>query len=117
MSFRSYWMSTSRRVTSVRGNTAPCPPAPAPPPVDPGGAEPVDAGHRGDDDHVPPGHDGPRGAVSHLVDLLVDRRVFLDEGVRLGDVRLGLVIVVIGDEVLDGGSRDKILEFREQLGG
>ena len=36
-----------------------------------------------------------------LLDLLVDRGVFLDVGVRLRDVRLGLVVVVIGDEVFD----------------
>jgi len=39
--------------------------------------------------------------VSEPLDLLVDRRVLLDVGVGLRDVGLGLVVVVVGDEVLD----------------
>src|SRR6266704_405802 len=39
--------------------------------------------------------------VAHPVDLVVDQRVLLDVGVRLRDVRLGLVVVVVRDEVLD----------------
>src|SRR5215210_3940400 len=35
------------------------------------------------------------------VDLVVDRRVLLDVGVGGGEVGLGLVVVVVGDEVLD----------------
>src|SRR5690349_23970102 len=36
-----------------------------------------------------------------LLDVVVDRRVLLDVEVARRDVGLGLVIVVIGDEVLD----------------
>ena len=34
--------------------------------------------------------------------LLIQRGVLLDIGVRLRDIGLGLVVVVVGDEVLDG---------------
>jgi hypothetical protein len=36
------------------------------------------------------------------VDLVVDRGVLLDVGVARRDVGLGLVVVVVADEVLDG---------------
>ena len=43
-----------------------------------------------------------RGGVAQLVDLVVDVGVLVDVGVGARDVRLGLVVVVVGDEVLDG---------------
>ena len=39
--------------------------------------------------------------MAQAVDLLVDRRVLLDVEVAARDVGLGLVVVVVGDEVLD----------------
>ena len=39
--------------------------------------------------------------MAQPVDLVVDRRVLLDVRVGRGDVGLGLVVVVVGDEVLD----------------
>jgi len=39
--------------------------------------------------------------VPEAIDLRVDRRVLLDVEVAARDVGLGLVIVVVGDEVLD----------------
>ena len=53
----------------------------------------------------------PGGTVPHLVDLLVDRGVLLDEGVGLRKVGFGLVVVVIGDEVLDRVVGEEILEL------
>ncbi len=55
--------------------------------------------------------------VAELVDLLVDRGVLLDVGVRAGDVGLGLVIVVITDEIRDGVFRKEGLELPVELGG
>ena len=58
--------------------------------------------HRGHDDDVAPGEQRGRGGrVAEPVDLVVDRRVLLDVGVARGEVGLGLVVVVVGDEVLD----------------
>jgi len=39
--------------------------------------------------------------VAQSIDLLVDRTVLLDKGVGARYVRLGLVVVVVGDEELD----------------
>ncbi len=81
------------------------------------GTEAVDAGDGGDDQHVAPGEKGAGGAVAQLVDLLVDRGVLLDEGVGDRDVGLGLVVVVVGDEVLDGVVGKELLELAVELGG
>ena len=65
-------------------------------------AEAEDRGHRRDDDHVAAREQRRRGGVAQAVDLLVDRRVLLDVEVPRGHVGLGLVVVVVRDEVLDG---------------
>ena len=44
-------------------------------------------------------------------------RVFLDVDVALRDVRLGLVVVVVADEVVDGVVREEALELLVELGG
>ena len=81
------------------------------------GAEAVDAGDRGDHDHVTAGEQRVGRGVAQALDLLVDRGVLLDVGVRLRDVRLGLVVVVVRDEVLDGVVRQELAELVGQLGG
>jgi hypothetical protein len=57
------------------------------------------------------------GRVAHAVDLLVDAGVLLDERVRGRDVGLGLVVVVVGDEVLDGVVGEERLELAVELRG
>ena len=80
-------------------------------------ADAVDAGHRGDDDDVVALQQGPRRGVAHAVDLLVHRGVLLDEGVGARHVGLGLVVVVVGDEVLDGVLGEEALHLAVELGG
>ncbi len=82
-----------------------------------GCAEPVDRRHRRDDDHVAPAHDRAGGRVAEPVDLVVDRRVLLDVGVGGREVRLGLVVVVVGDEVLDPVLREQLAELAGELRG
>ena len=82
-----------------------------------GRAEAVDARDRRDDDHVAPLEERLGRRVAHPVDLVVDERVLLDVGVRLRDVGLGLVVVVVGDEVLDRVLREERLELAVELGG
>ena len=77
----------------------------------------VDARHGSDDDHVPPLEERASGRVPHLVDLVVYVRVLRDVGVAARDVRLRLVVVVVGDEVLHGVVREEVAELRDQLGG
>ncbi len=50
------------------------------------------------------------------VDLVVHRRVLLDVGVGRGDVGLGLVVVVVGDEVLHAVVREELAELVGELG-
>ena len=82
-----------------------------------GRADAVDARHRGDDDHVVALEQRPRRRVAHAVDLLVDRRGLLDVGVGARHVRLGLVIIVIRDEVLDGIVGKERLHLAVELRG
>ena len=78
-------------------------------------AEAVDAGHGRDDDHVPPLKQARRGRVAQALDLIVDGGVLFNERVRVRDVRLRLVVVVVGDEILHGVVREKLLELAAQL--
>ena len=80
-------------------------------------AEAIDARDRRDDDHVAPLEERPRRRVPHAVDLLVARAVLLDVGVAPGDVRLGLVVVVVRDEVLNGVLGEELLELAVELRG
>ena len=80
------------------------------------GAQAVDRGDGRDHDHVAPGQQRHRGRVPQPLDLLVDRRVLLDVGVRLRDVRLGLVVVVVRDEVLHRDVGHQLAELLGQLG-
>ena len=78
-------------------------------------ADAVDAGDRGDDDDVVALQHRARRGVAHAVDLLVDRRFLLDIGVGARDVGLRLVIVVVGDEVLDRVVGEEALELAVEL--
>ncbi len=80
-------------------------------------AEAEDARHRGDDDHVAASEQGGCGGMPQPVDLLVDRRVLLDVEVPRRDVGLGLVVVVVGDEVLDRVRREVGPELVAELRG
>ncbi len=78
-------------------------------------AQAVDARHGGDDDDVPALEQGSRRRVPHPVDLVVDRRLLLDVGVALRDVRLRLVVVVVRHEVLDRVFGEEAPELLVQL--
>ncbi len=55
--------------------------------------------------------------VAQPVDFVVDRAVFFDVGVAGGDIRLGLVVVVVTDEVLDPVVREHLPHLVGELGG
>ena len=78
-------------------------------------AEAVDARHRRHHDHVAAREHRRGRGVAQAVDLLVDRRVLLDVQVAARDVGLGLVVVVVGDEVLDRVVREERAELVAQL--
>ncbi len=79
-------------------------------------AKTVDAGDGSHDHHVAALEQGDRGPQPQAVDLVVDARFLLDVGVGLGDVGLGLVVVVVGDEVLHRVVREEAPELLVELG-
>ncbi len=80
-------------------------------------ADAVDRRHRGDDHNVAPLEHALGTRQAHLLDVLVDRRVFLDEQIALRHIGLGLVVVVVADEILDRIAREELAELAVQLGG
>ena len=80
-----------------------------------GRAKAVDARDRGHDDHVLARQQRGGGSVAQAVDVVVDHRVLLDIGIRRGDVRLGLVVVVVRHEVLDRVVRKELAKLVAEL--
>ena len=81
-----------------------------------GRAQPVDRRHRCHDDHIVSHQKASGGRMTEAVDLVVDRGVLLYIGVGLWDVGLGLVVVVVGDEVLDAVVGEELAELVGKLG-
>ena len=80
-------------------------------------ADAVDAGHRRHDHHVVALEQALGRRQPHLLDVLVDRGVLLDVEVARRNVGLGLVVVVVGDEVLDRVLGKELAELRVELRG
>jgi hypothetical protein len=78
-------------------------------------ADPVDRRHRRHDHHVAPLEQRLGGRQAHLFDVLVDRRILLDVQIARGHIRFGLVIVVVGNEVLDRVLGKELAELRVEL--
>jgi hypothetical protein len=78
-------------------------------------AEAIDRRHGGHHQAVLAGHQRLGGGQAHLLDVVVDRGVLLDEGIGGRHVGLGLVVVVVGDEVLDRVVREELLELPVEL--
>ena len=81
-----------------------------------GRAQAVDRRDARDDQHVVARKERRRRRMAEPLDLLVDRAVLLDVGVGLRDVGLGLVVVVVADEVLDGVVGKEAPELVRELG-
>jgi hypothetical protein len=116
MSLRVYCRSTSRCRKWSRAS-------PCPPDRDDHGlvillaADAVNAGDAGHHDHVAPREERTHRREPQPLDLLVDARILLDERVGARDVGLGLVVIEVADEVLDGVVGEKALELRVKLRG
>ena len=80
-----------------------------------GRAQAVDAADTGDDDDVAPQEERRRRGMTQPVDLVVDGRVLLDVEVLGRDVGLGLVVVVVAHEVLDGVVGQELAELVAEL--
>ena len=79
-------------------------------------AQAVNAAHGGHHDHVMALQQSAGGGQAQPVDLLVGGGILLDIGVRVGDVRLRLVVVVVADEILHGVVWEELTELLAQLG-
>ena len=82
-----------------------------------GRADAVDAGDGSDDDHVAALEERARGAHAQLIELVVDRGFLFDERVARWDVGLGLVVIVVADEIFDRVLREEGFELVVELGG
>ncbi len=78
-------------------------------------ADPVDAGYRCDDHSVGALEQRFGRRQPHLLDVLVDARVLLDIQVAGRDIGLGLIVVVVGDEVLHRIVGKELSHLRIQL--
>ena len=58
-----------------------------------------------------------RSGQTEALEVLIDGGILLDVGIGLGDVGLGLIVVVVGDEVLDGVVGEEGLELGVELRG
>ena len=78
-------------------------------------AEAVYRRYRRDHDGVLAFHHRLGRGQAHLLDVLVDRGVLLDEGVAGRHVGFGLVVIVIGNEILDRVVRKQLLHLAVEL--
>ena len=76
----------------------------------------VDTRHRSDDHHIAPGQQTAGGAVTQLVNFVVDRGILLDKGISNRDIGFRLVIVVIGNKVLHRVFGKEFLKLAVELG-
>ncbi len=79
--------------------------------------EPVDAGDGRDDNHIVSLEKVGGRRQAQPVDLVIDGGVLLDVEIPRGDVGLGLVVVVIGDEVLHRVLGKELRELPIELRG
>ena len=115
-SLRSYWMSTSWRSKRVPTKLLAAGNLDDQAVVALGAADAVDAAHARHDDDLTPRQERDGRRVTHAIDLVVDDRVLVDERIGRRDVRLGLVVVVVADEVLDRVLREELAHLAVELG-
>ncbi len=80
------------------------------------GTEAINAGDTRHHDDIPAGEEGTGRRQAQALDFLVHAGVFLDVGIRPGDVGFRLVVIEVGDEVLHGILREELLELAVELG-
>ena len=78
-------------------------------------ANTVDRRHRGHDDHIAPLQHALGTRQAHLLNVLIDRGVFFNKQVTLRHIGLGLVVVVVADEVLHRVFGEKLAELAVEL--
>ena len=56
-----------------------------------------------------------RGRKAQLINFIIDRRIFRNISVRLRHIRFRLIIIIVGNKILDGILREKFFHFSVQL--
>ena len=79
------------------------------------GPKTIDAGHAGNNDHIPPLEQGAGRRVAQFIDLVIDGGILLDIGVRGGHIGLRLVVIVVAYEIPHVIVRKKSLELAGKL--
>ncbi len=115
VSLRTYWVSTSLRSSSSRSCSSPTARFTRRFSYSSGRAEAVDARDGRDDHRVAAREERRRGGMPQAIDVVVAGRVLLDVEVGLWDVGLGLVVVVVRDEVLDRVRGEELAELVAEL--
>ena len=80
-------------------------------------AKAINARYGRDDDHIAPLEQRAGGGEAQAVDLFVRGGILCDVGIRMGDIGLGLIVVVVGDKVFHRVFGEKLLELRAKLRG
>ena len=81
-----------------------------------GVAQRVNAGYAGHDDHIPPLKQAGGGAVAQAVQFGIHIGILFDIGVGGGNICFRLIIIIVTDEEFHGIFREKLPEFRAELG-
>jgi len=81
-----------------------------------GRTQAVNAGDRGDDDYIAAGKQRGSSPQPQPVNFVIDRGILFDIGIGMGKIGLGLIIVVVADEILDCIVREKTAELAIELG-
>ena len=82
-----------------------------------GVAQRIDTRNRGHDNDVVTLRQGTGGRVTEFVYLVVYGRVFFDIGVGAGDISLRLIVVVVGNKILNRILREEFTELTAKLCG
>src|SRR3989338_4672984 len=82
-----------------------------------GRAESIDGRDRGDDDDVTARKEGLGSGVAEPVYLGIDLRLLLYIGVGMRDIRLWLIVVVVGDKIMNRVLGEEFAILLRELGG
>ena len=80
-------------------------------------ADAIDAGHRSNDDHIASRKQRGGRLMSKHLDFFVNRSILLDIRIALRHICLGLIVVVVRDEVDHGVVGKEFFELARKLGG
>ena len=82
-----------------------------------GRAEVIDAGNGSDYDYVIARQKRLGRGMAQAVNFFVNLGVLFNVSIGVGDIGLGLVVVVVADEIVNGIVREKFAELLVKLGG